>query len=169
MSQMEKRRVERWWEKSESWGWFVHRWRRGVIWHWMRWRHKGCCVRYLFLFNITQSLIFLDYALPILWLGLTCQNTFLFCLSGFGFPIMNKYAKGGGTMVRDRGAGQDPIGCGRIRSRGLYGLFWGAMSCSPMSSIPPHPKNTTNPQHPPSPHCPHRSTRKLHLKLLLLQ
>ena len=75
-------------------------------------------MRDLFLFNITQSL-FLDYALPILRLGLACQITFLFLHSGFGFATMGEYAKGGGTMVRDRGDGQDSIGCGRIRGRGF--------------------------------------------------
>ena len=39
-------------------------------------------------------------------------------------------------MVRDRGAGKDSIG----KAKGLFGLLWGAMSHSPMSSIPPQPK-----------------------------
>ena len=44
----------------EGWelGWFVHGWRRGAVQCWMRGKHKSCCMRYLFLFNITQPFLF---------------------------------------------------------------------------------------------------------------
>ena len=79
---------------------------------------------------------FLDYAVPILWLSLTCQIMFLFLLSGFGFVTMGEKAKGGGTTVGGRRVGQDSVRCDRIRGRGLYGLLWGPMLHSSMTSIP---------------------------------
>ena len=63
------------------------------------------------------------------------------------------------------GLGKIQLAVAGVEVEGLYGLLWGAMSCSPMSSITPPPKNVANLQLPPSKCHPHRSTRKLHLKL----
>ena len=121
-----------------------------AVQHWMRGKHKGSCMRYLFLFNITL--------LPIPQLSLTYQVTFLFLLSGFGFAKKGKCA--------DRGAGKDSISCGRVGGEGLYVLLWGPMSCSPHVLHPTPPKKCCQF---PSATISHKSTRKLHLKLPLLQ
>ena len=130
---------------------------------------QGLLYEVLVLFNITQPLSFLDYALPILQLSLTCQIIFLFLLSGFGFAKKGEWAEGGGTAVRDRGAGKDSISCGRIIGEGHVWVHVGEPHHAPPCP-PSHlsPKNATNLQPPPSLCHPHKSTRKLHLKLLLL-
>ena len=168
MSQMKKRRVGRWWEKSESWGWFICGWEEGAIWHWMRGKCMGCWVRYLFLFNITQPFLF--------WLcspysTVKSDMSDHISLSPFrvGFVKKGECVEGGGAVARGRGLGKIQSAVAGLEAESLYGLLWGAMSCSPMSSVPPPPKNAANPHLPPSPHHSCKNTRKQHLKLLPLQ
>ena len=43
-------------------------------------------------------------------------------------------------MVTDRGLGKIQLAVAGSEAVCLYGFFWGAMSCTPMSSIPPPPR-----------------------------
>ena len=77
---------------------------------------------------------------------------------------MGELTKGGGTAAGDRGAAKIESAVAGPEVEGLYGLLRGAVSHSPMSSIPPHPKNATMLQLPPFLSCLLRSSKELYLR-----
>ena len=114
--------------------------------------------------SVFQPILSLFFFLSLIFV----MDTIFFFFQGLDLLKRASVLREEAQQLEMEGLGKIEVAVAGSEAEGLYGLWRGVISHSPMSYAPPPPKNTATPQLPPSPSHPLGSPRKLHLKLLLL-
>ena len=142
-------------------------WRWGASQHCLRRRHGGCYVRYppFFQHSLVCACIFLT--VPVFKFDPLDRPHFF--LSGIKLLKRASALREEAQWLESEGLRKIELAVAGSEAEDFYGLLRGAISHTPISSVPPPPKNAILPQLLLSPCCLLRSPKRWHLKSLILQ